>query len=139
MPKNGASAFYRNDLTGLIDHIRLTLDESAEHRIVSAFSRPGYRTEANPAAARSDRVRVARLDDFVDLLASRDLLSGVIIVARNGEPIYQRAIGRRNDAGEATFRTNGRPRRITGGKLTGQKSALKMKEVWSIRTEEARA
>lgn len=34
---------------------------------------------------------------------------------------------------EATFRTNGRPRRITGGKLTGQKPALKMKEVWSIR------
>ena len=34
---------------------------------------------------------------------------------------------------EVTLRTNGRPRRITGGKLTGQKPALKMKEVWSIR------
>lgn len=34
---------------------------------------------------------------------------------------------------ESTFRANGRPRRITGGKLTGQKPALKMKEVWSIR------
>lgn len=30
-------------------------------------------------------------------------------------------------------RTADRPRRITGGKLTGQKPALKMKEVWSIR------
>jgi integrase len=30
-------------------------------------------------------------------------------------------------------RSGGRPRRITGGKLTGQKPALKMKEVWSIR------
>lgn len=29
--------------------------------------------------------------------------------------------------------SGGRPRRITGGKLTGQKPALKMKEVWSIR------
>jgi hypothetical protein len=27
-----------------------------------------------------------------------------------------------------------RPRRLTAGKLTGQKPALKMKEVWSIRT-----
>jgi integrase len=34
---------------------------------------------------------------------------------------------------EAPVRTGGRPRRITGGKLTGQKPALKMKEVWSIR------
>jgi integrase len=34
---------------------------------------------------------------------------------------------------EAPVRTGGRHRRITGGKLTGQKPALKMKEVWSIR------
>ncbi len=34
---------------------------------------------------------------------------------------------------EAPVRTGGRPRRIAGGKLTGQKPALKMKEVWSIR------
>jgi integrase len=34
---------------------------------------------------------------------------------------------------ETPVRTGGRPRRITGGKLTGQKPALKMKEVWSIR------
>lgn len=34
---------------------------------------------------------------------------------------------------QAPARQAGRPRRITGGKLTGQKPALKMKEVWSIR------
>lgn len=34
---------------------------------------------------------------------------------------------------ETPFRTAKRQRRITGGKLTGQKPALKMKEVWSIR------
>lgn len=34
---------------------------------------------------------------------------------------------------EKPARSGGRPRRITGGKLTGQKPALKMKEVWSIR------
>ncbi len=34
---------------------------------------------------------------------------------------------------DAPPRTSGRSRRITGGKLTGQKPALKMKEVWSIR------
>lgn len=34
---------------------------------------------------------------------------------------------------EAPVRAGGRQRRITGGKLTGQKPALKMKEVWSIR------
>ena len=34
---------------------------------------------------------------------------------------------------EAPIRSGGRARRITGGKLTGQKPALKMKEVWSIR------
>ncbi len=34
---------------------------------------------------------------------------------------------------EAPPRAGRRPRRITGGKLTGQKPALKMKEVWSIR------
>lgn len=32
-----------------------------------------------------------------------------------------------------THRASGRPRLITGGRLTGQKPALKMKEVWSIR------
>jgi integrase len=34
---------------------------------------------------------------------------------------------------ETPFRTAKRQRRIAGGKLTGQKPALKMKEVWSIR------
>jgi integrase len=34
---------------------------------------------------------------------------------------------------ETPRRGAGRTRRITGGKLTGQKPALKMKEVWSIR------
>jgi integrase len=34
---------------------------------------------------------------------------------------------------ETPFHTAKRQRRITGGKLTGQKPALKMKEVWSIR------
>lgn len=34
---------------------------------------------------------------------------------------------------EMPVRSGGWPRRITGGKLTGQKPALKMKEVWSIR------
>ena len=34
---------------------------------------------------------------------------------------------------EMPVRSGGRPRRPTGGKLTGQKPALKMKEVWSIR------
>ena len=34
---------------------------------------------------------------------------------------------------ETPVRSAGRPRRITGGRLTGQKPALKMKEVWSIR------
>ncbi len=34
---------------------------------------------------------------------------------------------------ETPFRTAKRQRRITGGRLTGQKPALKMKEVWSIR------
>lgn len=34
---------------------------------------------------------------------------------------------------EMPVRSGGRPRRLTGGKLTGQKPALKMKEVWSIR------
>lgn len=33
----------------------------------------------------------------------------------------------------APIRSGARPRRLTGGKLTGQKPALKMKEVWSIR------
>jgi len=34
---------------------------------------------------------------------------------------------------ETPVRSGVRPRRMTGGKLTGQKPALKMKEVWSIR------
>ena len=34
---------------------------------------------------------------------------------------------------ESPVRSVGRTRQITGGKLTGQKPALKMKEVWSIR------
>ena len=34
---------------------------------------------------------------------------------------------------QAPAHSGGRARRMTGGKLTGQKPALKMKEVWSIR------
>ena len=36
-------------------------------------------------------------------------------------------------ATQSPFRATKRERRITGGKLTRQKPALKMKEVWSIR------
>lgn len=34
---------------------------------------------------------------------------------------------------ETIRRSRGQPRRVTAGRLTGQKPALKMKEVWSIR------
>jgi hypothetical protein len=40
---------------------------------------------------------------------------------------------------DAPRSTGGRQHRITGGKLTGQKPALKMKEVWSSSTSQSTA
>jgi CubicO group peptidase (beta-lactamase class C family) len=91
--QTGALAFYQNGLTGLIDHIRLTVEENGDGRIVTLFSRAGFRTAPDPAYQRNDRARVASLNAFVDMLSARGLFSGVVLVARNGVPIYTRAGG----------------------------------------------
>jgi len=89
----GASAFYQNGLTGLIDFINLTVEEDGDGRITTVFSRAGFRTEPDPAYRHNDSARVAKLNAFVDVLSARGLFSGVVLVARNGIPIYTRTNG----------------------------------------------
>jgi CubicO group peptidase (beta-lactamase class C family) len=88
----GVFALYRNRLTGLIDNLRVFTEEGGEQRVTGMIVRVGYRAEPDPGR-NNDRARVARLDAFLDMLAERRLFSGVVLLARDGEPIYMRAGG----------------------------------------------
>jgi CubicO group peptidase (beta-lactamase class C family) len=114
--QSGASAYYQNGLTGLIDFIHLTVEEGGDGRITTVFSRAGFRTEPDPAYRRNDSARVAKLNAFVDVLSARGLFSGVVLIARDGVPIYTRANG--------TTGANNRPIKV--GDLFEMASSTKM-------------
>jgi CubicO group peptidase (beta-lactamase class C family) len=92
-----------NELSALVqsarteDWIRLTLyrDPSAGGRIARAGFAPTPGPDA-PTAKLSDEQIVAQLKGYVERLASRDVFSGTVLLAKAGKPLYQAAFGEAN-------------------------------------------
>ncbi|NJK45470.1 MAG: beta-lactamase family protein [Pleurocapsa sp. SU_196_0] len=66
----------------------------------------GIRVDAPPEGIKPTRVEgdagfVQTLGEHLDKLSQNRLFSGVVLVAKNGSPIFSKAYGRRNEAGEA--------------------------------------
>jgi CubicO group peptidase (beta-lactamase class C family) len=68
----------------------------------------GALTAARPTLDRRDSALVARIDSFTQARAAMDSLSGVVLLARDGVPIYTSAIGLANRATGAPNRLDTR-------------------------------
>jgi CubicO group peptidase (beta-lactamase class C family) len=88
-----AGALVRNALTGEIDSVAVTVDAAAPHRIQKLAVRQGVRTPVAAEDTSSEALRLATVDRLARRLADAGAFSGVILVARDGRPVYQQAFG----------------------------------------------
>lgn len=77
-------AMTRERASGLLRRVTLELEQPGSERVKSIDLR------ALPVA---QDVAIAAMDDFAERLAAADRFSGVVAIAQNGHPIYQRAFG----------------------------------------------
>jgi CubicO group peptidase (beta-lactamase class C family) len=86
-----AVARVRNRLTQNVEQIFLAVDPSSPHGF------RGFGTERiageKPAGFKDDRERVKAIAAYTKRLADAGLFSGVVLVAKDGKPIFERAYG----------------------------------------------
>lgn len=92
-----ATARVRNDLTEEIDGVAIRVEAKAPHRIVWAAglgpgAPPVQQEPAKPAPA-GEGERLKEISSFIDRLADADVFSGVVLIARDGEPLFLQAYG----------------------------------------------
>lgn len=88
---NRATIAYRGELSGRPGALAIEVEPSAPFRIAAVVPQPAPDQPVNVPAAEADRLR--EIDAFAQRLAQADIFSGVVLIARDGEPIYQRAFG----------------------------------------------
>jgi CubicO group peptidase (beta-lactamase class C family) len=87
-----ATARLRNNLTQDVSGLTLSVESEAPHRVVFVAPAPVPPEQPKPAVA-DDRGRVAEVSAFVNRLVEADAFSGVVLIARDGKPIFERAYG----------------------------------------------
>lgn len=92
-----AVGFHRNDLTGAVDRIRITVADSGSDGIVELAVANAVRLQDRPAPSPSRARRIAELDSAVAALARRGAFSGVVLLAHRGRPLYTRSFGVSNE------------------------------------------
>lgn len=88
---NEAQAVFRSPATGQTIAVAVTVDPAAPHRIVSVARRPV--PPAPRAIPGTEAERLATIDAFARRLAEADYFSGVVLIARDGVPVLERAYG----------------------------------------------
>lgn len=83
---------FRSELLDRLEKITVEVEAEPPHRITS-IAWP-ERVSSKPVAARNDAERAALLDRYAQRLAKARSFSGVVVLARNGQPIFQKAYGR---------------------------------------------
>ncbi len=90
----GATAVVRAKLTGRRLRLIVEVEPDAPHRIA------GIATRQVPAAAPSRRLTeeeaIRELDAFVKKLADADVFSGAVLLAKDGQPLFNKAYGKAN-------------------------------------------
>jgi CubicO group peptidase (beta-lactamase class C family) len=89
-----ALAAVHNRLTEEVDTIVVETESTAPWRITGWGMRPGV--ARTPETARSDAERVRELDRLVRKLADAGAFSGVVLLAKDGTPLYFEAVGMAN-------------------------------------------
>jgi CubicO group peptidase (beta-lactamase class C family) len=89
LEKDRGAFRYKNDLTQVVDELRLQLldGQPPRVRVVKAVASVGERSREsnlNPAQ---------ELDNYLAALARNGLFTGVVMVSRNGQMVYSRATG----------------------------------------------
>ena len=80
--------------TGSWTTIGMTVTADSTHAVLGMGFRNGLAPEELlPARPFSERAIRDSVDRFLDRLVRADVFSGVVVVARDGKPIYQRAVG----------------------------------------------
>jgi CubicO group peptidase (beta-lactamase class C family) len=83
-----------NALTGEMDSLLVVVEPQAPHRIIGLNPRSGAGGVAAREVAPSDDAEMAgRLTAFIARLAAADAFSGVVLLARDGEPLVFEAHG----------------------------------------------
>ena len=89
---NEATLLVKNKLTGEWQGLRVTVEPTPPHKITGIGRRPPKPTTSE-AKKLSDKDIARELDEFAKKLASADVFSGTILLARNGEVVYKGAFG----------------------------------------------
>jgi D-alanyl-D-alanine carboxypeptidase len=83
--------------------------------VVSAVALCG--SQASAGNATPDRVSLARLDGYTMALTDRGSFSGVVLVARNGKVVFEKAYGPRDPLADALATTQTRYNLASAGKM----------------------
>jgi len=82
-----------------------TVEDSPPHRITGLRFSPARPPSGLPAQPALDEAGVVReLSAYIDRLVAADLFSGTVLIARNGKPLYTRAVGIANRDFDAPVR-----------------------------------
>ena len=87
-----ATARVRNNLTLDVSGLGVEVEGEAPHRVVSVAAASVSQPPPDPAPS-DDQERVREISTFVKRLADADVFSGVVLIARDGKPIFQQAYG----------------------------------------------
>lgn len=87
-----ATARVRNNLTLDTSGLKMEVGREAPYRVVS-FTPAPIPPERPKAFIADDKERVRDVSAFVDRVAKADAFSGVILIAKDGKPIFQQAYG----------------------------------------------
>jgi CubicO group peptidase (beta-lactamase class C family) len=93
-PATTAVIVAKNRLTEAWAAIVVEVEETAPYRVAALrFSPARIPTDVPPEKPLTDAEIAKQLGAFVDRLAAKDVFSGTVLLAKNGKPIYTKAVG----------------------------------------------
>ena len=92
-----ATVLLKRKLTGDVIAVVVRAEASPPHRIVGLGQRPpGPSARLATARVASDAELASAIEQYVTTLATADLFSGTVLVAKDGKPLYAGAFGEAN-------------------------------------------
>jgi CubicO group peptidase (beta-lactamase class C family) len=93
---NGAIAVVRNRLTGDEQALSIKVEPQAPHRIAGLAGAPPAVTSSlvrTVPAAPTEKAKLQHIGSYLKRLSDADVFSGVVLIARDGKPVFSQAYG----------------------------------------------
>ena len=91
-----AIAVVRNKLTGDAQALAVEIEPQAPHRITGlpnvGLGCPSA-SATSDSVAQSEEAQLQKIGDYLKSLADADIFSGVVVIARDGKPVFSKAYG----------------------------------------------